>query len=48
MADSSTVAEYIDAHVAAKEMLWARNFLFELGFEQQEATTLFEDNQTHW
>lgn len=46
MADSSTVAEYIGAHVAAKEILWARNFLFELGFEQQEATTLFEDNQS--
>jgi hypothetical protein len=46
MADSSTVAEYIGAHVAAKEILWTRNFLFELGFQQQEATTLFEDNQS--
>ena len=26
--------------------MWTRNFLFELGFEQLQATTLFEDNQS--
>ena len=46
MADSSTVAEYVAAHLGAKESMWIRNFLFELGFEQQHATTLFEDNQS--
>ena len=46
MADSSTVAEYIGIHLAAKEVMWTRNFLFELGFEQLQATTLFEDNQS--
>ena len=44
MADSSTVAEYIGIHLAAKEVMWTRNFLFELGFEQLQATTVFEDN----
>jgi hypothetical protein len=46
LADSSTVAEYVAAHLGAKEIMWIRNFLFELGFEQQHATTLFEDNQS--
>ena len=46
MADSSTVAEYIGIHLAAKEVMWTRNFLFELGFEQLQATTVFEDNQS--
>ena len=43
-ADSSTVAEFIAAHSAAKHVMWARNFLEELGFVQHEPTTLFEDN----
>ena len=45
-ADSSTVAEYIGAHLAAKQILWARNFLEELGFPQKGPTTLFEDNKS--
>ena len=43
-ADSSTVAELIAAHLAAHEIMWARNFLQELGYPQTEPTTLFEDN----
>jgi hypothetical protein len=46
MADSSTIAEYIGAHLASKEIMWTRNFLFELGFQQKEPTTLYEDNQS--
>jgi hypothetical protein len=45
-ADSSTVAEYIAAHLAAKQIIWARNFLSELGFPQNKPTILFEDNQS--
>jgi len=45
-ADSSTVAEYIAAHLAAKQIMWARNFLAELGFPQQGPTVLFEDNKS--
>ena len=43
-ADSSTVAELIGAHLAAHEIMWARNFLSELGFPQTSPTVLFEDN----
>ena len=46
LADSSTVAEYIATHLAAKQIMWTRNFLFELGFEQETATILFEDNMS--
>jgi len=45
-ADSSTVSEYIAAHLAAKQIMWARNFLEELGFLQKGPTTLFEDNKS--
>jgi hypothetical protein len=45
-ADSSTVAEYIAAHLATKQIMWARNLLSELGFPQSEPTSLFEDNQS--
>jgi hypothetical protein len=45
-ADSSTVAELIAAHLAAHEIMWARNFLQELGYPQQNPTTLFEDNMS--
>lgn len=44
-ADSSTVAEFIAAHTCAKEIMWARNFLEELGFKQLEPTILYQDNQ---
>jgi hypothetical protein len=42
--DSSTYAELVGTHTAAKEILWARNFLSELGFPQTKPTVLFEDN----
>ena len=45
-ADSSTVAELIAAHLAAHEIMWARNFLQELGYPQQNPTTMFEDNMS--
>ena len=45
-ADSSTAAEYIAAHSAAKEIQWARSLLDELGYKQQEPTVLFEDNKS--
>lgn len=45
-ADSSTVAEFIAAHTVAKEVMWARNFLEELGYAQTRPTTIFEDNQS--
>jgi hypothetical protein len=45
-ADSSTVAEFIAAHFAAKEIMWARSFLAELGFPQSTPTILFEDNKS--
>jgi hypothetical protein len=45
-ADSSTAAEYIAAHSAAKEIQWARSLLEELGYKQLEPTVLFEDNKS--
>jgi hypothetical protein len=45
-ADSSTVAELIGAHVAAKEIAWARSLLEELGCKQESATVLYEDNMS--
>ena len=42
--DSSTYAELVGTHTAAKEIVWARNFLSELGFPQEKPTVLFEDN----
>jgi hypothetical protein len=45
-ADSSTMAELIAAHLAAHEIMWARNFLFELGYPQKLPTPLYEDNKS--
>eukprot|EP00607_Mallomonas_marina_P006403 CAMPEP_0182425052 /NCGR_PEP_ID=MMETSP1167-20130531/11387_1 /TAXON_ID=2988 /ORGANISM="Mallomonas Sp, Strain CCMP3275" /LENGTH=203 /DNA_ID=CAMNT_0024605379 /DNA_START=113 /DNA_END=724 /DNA_ORIENTATION=+ len=45
-ADSSTVAEFIAAHTAAKEIMWARNIMAELGYKQGEPTVLREDNKS--
>jgi len=45
-ADSSTVAEYIATHLASKQILWARNFLQEIGFPQTTPTVLMEDNKS--
>jgi hypothetical protein len=46
LADSSTVAEYIGAHLAAKQILWARNILYEMNLSQIKPTTLYEDNKS--
>ena len=45
-ADSSTVAEFIATHLAAKEIMWARTLLEEMGHPQLEPTALGEDNMS--
>ena len=45
-ADSSTVAEFVATHTAAKEIMWARGFLFNIGFPQENPTILYEDNMS--
>ena len=45
-ADSSTVAELIAAHLATKEIMWARSLLAEMGYPQTNPTILFEDNMS--
>ena len=45
-ADSSTVAELIAAHLATKEIMWARSMLAELGYPQLNPTILQEDNMS--
>ena len=42
---STAEAEYVAATDAAKDVLWLRNFLQELGFQQQAPSLLYEDNQ---
>ncbi len=41
---SSCEAEYLATTHCAKDVLWFRNFLFELGYPQPSANTLFCDN----
>ena len=45
-ADSSTVAEFIAAHLATKEIMWARSLLAELGYPQLNPTIFHEDNMS--
>jgi hypothetical protein len=45
-ADYSTVAEFIAAHLATKEIMWARAMLAELGYPQENPTILYEDNKS--
>ena len=45
-ADSSTVAEFIATHLVAKEIMWARALLGEMGYPQLEPTILGEDNMS--
>lgn len=45
VACSSTEAEYIALSETMREVLWIRQILGELGFNQVEATTVMEDNQ---
>ena len=44
-ATSSTHAEYIAAAEAAKELVWLRRFLLEVGEDVPGPTTLFIDNR---
>ena len=44
-AQSTTEAECISCSDLAKEILWTRNLLSELGFAQQQPTELLQDNQ---
>ena len=41
---STAEAELMAATIATREMVWIRIMLKEIGFEQQQATILFEDN----
>ena len=41
---STAEAEYRAATIAAKDILWLRNLLHELGRDQREATVMMEDN----
>ena len=45
VATSSTQAEYQALSSATKEAIWLRNLLEELGFRQQEPTTIQQDNK---
>jgi len=42
---STTEAEYMALTEAAKEAIWLRRILSELGFTRQEPTVVYEDNQ---
>ena len=46
IATSSTQAEYHALSTAAKEAIWLRYFLEEIGHEQQAPTTILQDNQS--
>ena len=46
VATSSTQAEYQSLSSATKEALWLRMFLEEIGFKQQDATVIQQDNQS--
>lgn len=45
VAMSTTEAEYIVASNAAKEAIWLRHFLSDVGIKQEEPTILNVDNQ---
>jgi len=42
---SSTEAEYVSLSMCARDILWLRNVLFEVGFPQEEPSVVYEDNQ---
>ena len=46
IADSSAAPEFIGAHTGAQAIMWARNFLEELGFRQKGATCMYQDNMS--
>jgi hypothetical protein len=43
---SSMEAEFVAAAECAKEVVWMRRLLLDLGFPQMEPTSIFEDNQS--
>ena len=43
---STAEAEYVAASQAARELIWARNFLQDLGFECNKPSILYIDNTT--
>jgi hypothetical protein len=43
---SSTEAEYVAACEATKEAIWLRQLLEDMGFAQESATVLYEDNHS--
>ena len=43
---SSTEAEYIALSTSARDVIWCRTLLSELGFTQESATTIYEDNES--
>ncbi|TPX30010.1 DNA-directed DNA polymerase [Synchytrium microbalum] len=46
--NSTTEAEYVALGYATQEVLWARQFLKELGFALKKPTIIFEDNRGAW
>ena len=42
---STAEAEFVAAAEAARDVIWVRNLLIELGFAQQGPSTIYEDNQ---
>ena len=45
VAKSTTEAEYIVLSLAVQEEIWLRRLLFDVGYEMDSPTTLYEDNQ---
>ena len=43
---SSTEAEYLALTATARDMIWCRTLLAEVGFAMKEASTIFEDNDS--
>ena len=43
---SSTESEYMAAGAAAQELMWLRELLREIGFEQHGSTSIYEDNRS--
>jgi hypothetical protein len=46
MTDSSTLSELVGAHMCVKDIMWARNFLCEVGYPITSPTPLFIDNKS--
>jgi hypothetical protein len=44
-AQSIAEAEFIAANEVAKEIVWLRNFISEMGFSVSTPTTIYKDNQ---